>query len=55
MGKIGKGNKVKFWEDVWITQEPLKICLPRLYIVSKGKNKNIVELGDEWTKHDNET
>jgi hypothetical protein len=29
--KVKKGNKVSFWDDVWIGDTPLKIQFPDLY------------------------
>lgn len=45
--KMGKGNKIRFWEDVWFGGESLKDLFPGLYNVSEDKNKVIMSLG-QW-------
>lgn len=45
--KIGIGNKIKFWEDVWYGPTSLENLFPRLYSVSNDKNSEIQKLG-EW-------
>lgn len=45
--KIGIGNKIRFWEDVWYGPNSFKDIFPRLYMVSNDKNSEIQKLG-EW-------
>lgn len=47
--RLGKGNKIKFWEDVWLGNLSLKEIFPRLYNMSECKDKFIEELG-EWVR-----
>ena len=49
--KVGVGNKLKFWEDRWIGDEPLNCGLPRLYMISNSKDQTIGQIGswDEGT------
>jgi len=42
--KIGRGSKVKFWEDVWLKVVPLKNAFPRLYGISLDKEITIGEV-----------
>lgn len=43
--KLGIGNKVSFWEDIWYGPESMMELFPRLYSVSGDKNKVIHEMG----------
>ncbi|GKV50269.1 hypothetical protein SLEP1_g56981 [Rubroshorea leprosula] len=43
--KLGEGNSVKFWEDVWIGDESLANKFPRLFLNSLGKSKSISQMG----------
>lgn len=45
--KLGRGNKVRFWEDEWFGPISMKELFPRLYSVSEDKNKVIESIG-EW-------
>ena len=29
--QLGDGRKIKFWQDVWCGQVPLRVCFPLLY------------------------
>lgn len=42
---VGEGQKVKFWKDKWIGEEPLCSRFPRLYMVSECKDTTIMEVG----------
>lgn len=39
--QVGKGNKVRFWEDNWVGDHSLKHSFPNLYRISGLKNKPI--------------
>ena len=29
--EVGDGSLIRFWDDVWCTEEPLKLAYPELY------------------------
>jgi len=37
--KIGRGNEVKLWENVWLAGEPLNNVFPRLYTIYGTRRK----------------
>ena len=45
--KLRDGNRIRFSEDRWISDGPLKEKFPRLYLISLCKDKVISEVG-EW-------
>jgi len=45
--KIGCGDKVRFWEDVWSGNSSFKDLYPRLYSVSLNQGQKVSEVG-EW-------
>lgn len=45
VSRVGNGESIRFWEDVWIGVSPLKSCYPRLYSASIQKNWRIVDIG----------
>jgi len=44
--KTGCGDKVMFWEDVWIGNSSLKALYPRLYSVSLNQGHKVSEVGE---------
>jgi len=42
---IGKGDKVLFWEDLWVGDAPLSSRFYRLYLISKSKQSSISRVG----------
>ena len=36
--KIGDGRKTRFWEDIWLSDTPLKNQYPSLYSITNRKN-----------------
>lgn len=36
--KIGRGNRIHFWDDVWIEEGSLKNLFPRKYVIAQRKN-----------------
>ena len=50
--EVGRGDKAKFWEDVWIGSVDLKSLFPRLYSLSLNQGKSEGEMGvwvdTEW-------
>ena len=43
--KVGNGNKILFWEDVWIQDKPLYQIFPRPYACCRDKS---ILVGDCW-------
>ena len=50
--KHGNGGTIKFWEDYWVGDRPLKESFPRLYSVSDSKEMAVSEMGD-WISNKN--
>jgi len=48
---LGRGDKVRFWDDVWIGDTNLRSLFPRLYALSANKNQKVEEvgMGKAWT------
>ncbi|KAJ0836378.1 putative RNA-directed DNA polymerase [Helianthus annuus] len=38
MGKVGKGDNIRFWIDPWITSDPLKVSFPNLFLLENDKS-----------------
>jgi len=49
--KLGSGDKVRFWEDVWVGNSNLKSMFPRLYSLSlnQGQKVEVVGVWEEST------
>ena len=45
--RLGGGEKVKLWEDVWIKNSSLKSLYPRLFSLSLNQGQRVNEVG-EW-------
>ena len=45
--KMGDGREIKFWEECWVGQTPLKISHNRIFLVSAQQGKPICDMG-EW-------
>jgi len=45
--RIGSGDKIRFWEDVWVGNSKLKTLFPRLYSLSLNQGHKLEEVG-EW-------
>ena len=43
--KLGCGDKVKFWEDIWIGNSNLKSMYPRLFSLSLNQGQKVEEAG----------
>jgi len=43
--ELGCGDKVKFWEEVWVGSTDLKSLFPRLYSMSLNKGQTVGEVG----------
>ncbi|KAJ0575382.1 putative reverse transcriptase zinc-binding domain-containing protein [Helianthus annuus] len=58
---IGDGVTIRFWGDVWLTPNPLKVSYPDLYRLAKNKNGKVkdywsgtgtnIQWSWEWTKN----
>jgi len=50
--KIGSGDKIRFWEDVWVGNSKLKTLFPRLFSLSLNQGHKVEEVGgwegSEW-------
>jgi len=50
--KLGRSDRVKFWEDVWVGNTNLKSVFPRLYSLSCNQSQTVEEVGvwegDVW-------
>lgn len=48
--KVGNGNNVRFWEEVWVGEVPLKLELPSLYHLCGDKECLVSDYweGDGW-------
>ena len=42
---LGNGDKVRFWEDVWVGNSTLKTLYPRLYSLSLNQGQKVEEVG----------
>ena len=50
--KLGRGDKISFWEDVWVGNTSLKTCFQRLYTLAANQEQKVEEAGgwegSEW-------
>jgi hypothetical protein len=47
--KVGNGNRVRFWQDIWLDKCPLKIRFPRLYRISKQQEWSVAQMNEaQW-------
>ncbi|XP_068466211.1 uncharacterized protein [Phaseolus vulgaris] len=50
--RLGCGDIVKFWDDVWVGNTNLKFAFPKLYTISCNQNQTVEEVvmweGDVW-------
>ena len=42
---LGKGDRIKFWEDLWVIETPLKVRFPRLFNISLDQSSILKDLG----------
>ncbi|RVW97910.1 Transposon TX1 uncharacterized 149 kDa protein [Vitis vinifera] len=45
--KVGKGNKISFWTDVWCGDSTLSQRFPHLYILAANRNAKVEDLWDQ--------
>ncbi|KAL9681972.1 hypothetical protein QQ045_013765 [Rhodiola kirilowii] len=43
--KLGRGNEIKFWEDVWLGDRALKDQYPKLYLLAVDNQAVVREMG----------
>ena len=43
--KVGSGDNVRFWEDVWVGNSNLKTVFPRLFSLSLNQGHKVEEVG----------
>jgi len=43
--KLGRGDKAKFWEDVWVGNNNLKTLFPILHSLSSNQGQKVEEVG----------
>jgi hypothetical protein len=49
MGNVGNGKRIRFWQDDWLDECPLKIKFPRLFKINIKQEWSVAELNDvEW-------
>ena len=41
---MGDGTHVKFWDDVWCRNRPLKEVFPDLYNISRTRDASVFEV-----------
>jgi hypothetical protein len=44
--QVGNGGITKFWNDVWLTSSPLRVCFLRLYEICDNKNISVTKCAD---------
>ncbi|WMV38316.1 hypothetical protein MTR67_031701 [Solanum verrucosum] len=51
--KVGNGEKMAFWKDIWCGQWPLMQTFPELYNLSQAQDATVAELwtGPGWNLH----
>ena len=49
---VGKGDRIRFWEDSWVGNSPLKESFPRLYRLSNNHNM-LIQSVVSWYSHSN--
>ncbi|RVW47789.1 LINE-1 reverse transcriptase-like [Vitis vinifera] len=45
--KVGKGNTIKFWTDVWCSETALSHCFPHLFGMAVQRNSTVEEMWDQ--------
>lgn len=43
--KLGNGETIRFWEDTWVGNAPLRISFPRLFSMSIQQTSTVKEIG----------
>ena len=45
--KVGKGNTIRFWTDVWCSETALSHCFPHLFGMTVQRNTTVKEMWDQ--------
>ena len=45
--KIGNGNRIRFWEDIWVDKNSLQLLFPSLFRISSLKARPIPDFWDQ--------
>ncbi|RVW38820.1 hypothetical protein CK203_074196 [Vitis vinifera] len=45
--KVGKGNTIRFWTDVWCSETALSHCFPHLFGMAVQRNSTVEEMWDQ--------
>ena len=45
--KVGKGNTIRFWTDVWCSEIALSHCFPHLFAMAVQRNSTVEEMWDQ--------
>ncbi|RVW30212.1 putative ribonuclease H protein [Vitis vinifera] len=45
--KVGKGNTIRFWTDVWCSERALSHCFPHLFGMAVQRNSTVEEMWDQ--------
>jgi len=43
--RMGNGNSIRFWEDIWLGTCSLRVSFPRLYMISEQKSLTVNQMG----------
>ena len=46
MFRVGKGNTIRFWIDVWCSDSVLSHCFPHLFGIAAQRNLTVEEMWD---------
>ncbi|WKA01540.1 hypothetical protein VitviT2T_019818 [Vitis vinifera] len=47
MFRVGKGNTIRFWTDVWCSDSALSHCFPHLFGMTVQRNSTVEEMWDQ--------
>ena len=45
--RVGKGNTIRFWTDVWCSESSLSQCFPHLFGMAAQRNSTVEEMWDQ--------
>ncbi|RVX02247.1 putative ribonuclease H protein [Vitis vinifera] len=51
--KVGKGNTIRFWTDVWCSETAVSNCFPHLFAMAVQRNATVEEMWDQNSGHGN--
>jgi hypothetical protein len=41
--ELGDGSKIRFWDDTWCGESPLKVAFPALFVIAREKNAFVAD------------